>query len=48
LPVIKLYYYPSFICLVPHIVLEEIGAQYELVFVNLSGGPIISGSIRMA
>jgi len=36
--VIKLYYYPSFISLVPHILLEEIGAQYQLVFVNLSGG----------
>ena len=38
MPVIKLYYYPSFISLVPHILLEEIGAQYQLVFVNLSGG----------
>jgi glutathione S-transferase len=36
--VIKLYYYPSFISLVPHILLEEIGAEYQLVFVNLSGG----------
>jgi glutathione S-transferase len=36
--VIKLYYYPSFISLVPHILLEEIGAHYQLVFVNLSGG----------
>jgi glutathione S-transferase len=35
---IKLYYYPSFISLVPHILLEEIGAQYQLIFVNLSGG----------
>ena len=35
---IRLYYYPSFISLVPHILLEEIGAQYQLVFVNLSGG----------
>src|SRR6185369_14104207 len=34
----KLYYYPSFISLVPHILLEEIGVQYQLVFVNLSGG----------
>lgn len=31
-------HYPSFISLVPHIVLEEIGADYQLVFVNLSGG----------
>jgi glutathione S-transferase len=36
--VIKLYYYPSFISLVPHILLEEIGVPYQLVFVNLSGG----------
>lgn len=35
---IKLYYYPSFISLVPHMLLEEIGTQYQLVFVNLSGG----------
>ena len=35
---IKLYYYPGFISLVPHILLEEIGARYQLVFVNLSGG----------
>ena len=35
---IKLHYYPSFISLVPHILLEEIGADYQLVFVNLSGG----------
>ena len=35
---IKLYFYPSFISLVPHILLEEIGAPYQLVFVNLSGG----------
>jgi glutathione S-transferase len=38
LPVIKLYYYPGFISLVPHILLEEIGAPYQLLFVNLSGG----------
>jgi len=33
----RLYYYPSFISLVPHILLEEIGAEYQLIFVNLSG-----------
>jgi glutathione S-transferase len=35
---IKLFYYPGFISLVPHILLGEIGIQYRLVFVNLSGG----------
>lgn len=35
---IELYYYPGFISLVPHILLEEIGALYQLIFVNLSGG----------
>ena len=35
---IRLYYYPGFISLVPHILLEEIGAPYQLIFVNLSGG----------
>ena len=33
----KLYYYPGFISLVPHILLEEIGTEYELAFVNLHG-----------
>jgi glutathione S-transferase len=35
--VMKLYYYPSFISLVPHILLEEVEAEYRLVFVNLHG-----------
>ena len=35
---IRLYYYPGFISLVPHILLEEIGTPYQLIFVNLSGG----------
>ena len=35
---IKLYYYPSYISLVPHIVLEELGAPYELVFVDRYAG----------
>ena len=30
----RLYYYPSYISLFPHIVLEEIGLEYELVFVD--------------
>jgi glutathione S-transferase len=32
--VIRLHYYPSYISLVPHILLEELGAPYELVFVD--------------
>ncbi len=35
----RLHYYPGFISLAPHIVLEEIGAKYELSFVNLHRGP---------
>jgi glutathione S-transferase len=35
--VMKHYYYPSFISLVPHILLEEVEAEYRLVFVNLHG-----------
>lgn len=31
---IKLYYYPSNASLAPHILLEEVGAPYELVLVN--------------
>ena len=31
---IRLYYYPSYVSLLPHIVLEEIGLKYELVFVD--------------
>jgi glutathione S-transferase len=36
--VIKLYYYPSYISLVPHILLEELGAPYELIFVDRYAG----------
>jgi glutathione S-transferase len=35
--VISLYYYPGFISLVPHIVLEELEVEYKLKFVNLHG-----------
>lgn len=35
----RLHYYPGFISLAPHIVIEEIGAEYELSFVNLHKGP---------
>jgi glutathione S-transferase len=35
----RLHYYPGFISLAPHIVLEEIGLEYELSFVNLHKGP---------
>lgn len=31
---IRLFYYPSYISLAPHILLEELGAPYELVFVD--------------
>jgi glutathione S-transferase len=31
---IRLYYYPCYVSLLPHIVLEEIGLKYELVFVD--------------
>lgn len=33
----ELYYYPGFISLAPHILLEEIEVEYRLVFVNLHG-----------
>ena len=35
---IKLNCYPSYISLVPHIVLEELGAPYELVFIDRYAG----------
>jgi glutathione S-transferase len=35
---IKLYYYPSNASLAPHILLEEIGASYELVLVDSTKG----------
>lgn len=35
---IKLHYYPSYISLAPHILLEELGAPYELVFVDRYAG----------
>lgn len=35
---IRLYYYPSYISLAPHILLEELGAPYELVFVDRYAG----------
>jgi len=35
----RLHYYPGFISLAPHIVIEEIGLEYELSFVNLHKGP---------
>ena len=31
---VRLYYYPSYISLFPHILLEEMGLEYELVFVD--------------
>ena len=31
----RLHYYPGFISLAPHIIIEEIGLDYELAFVNL-------------
>jgi glutathione S-transferase len=37
---IRLHYYPSTAAMVPHIVLEELGARYERVFVDRAvGGP---------
>jgi len=36
--VIRLYYYPSYISLAPHILLEELGEPYELVFVDRYAG----------
>jgi glutathione S-transferase len=36
--VIRLYYYPSYISLAPHILLEELGTPYELVFVDRYAG----------
>lgn len=41
---LRLHYYPGFISLAPHIVLEEIDADYELSFVNLHRGPSKSPS----
>ena len=35
----RLHYYPGFISLAPHIIIEEIGLDYELAFVNLHKGP---------
>ena len=35
----RLHYYPGFISLAPHIIIEEIGLVYELAFVNLHKGP---------
>jgi glutathione S-transferase len=35
----RLHYYPGFISFAPHILLEEIGLEYELSFVNLHKGP---------
>src|SRR5262245_31244438 len=35
----RLHYYPGFISLAAHIVIEEIGLKYELSFVNLHKGP---------
>ena len=35
---IALYHYPSYISLVPHILLEEIGAEYRLEFVDCKAG----------
>jgi glutathione S-transferase len=31
---VRLYYYPSYVSLFPHILLEEIGLEYELVFID--------------
>lgn len=36
---LRLHYYPGFISLATHIVIEEIGLDYELSFVNLHKGP---------
>jgi glutathione S-transferase len=35
----RLHYYPGFISLAAHIIIEEIGLEYELSFVNLHKGP---------
>ncbi|MBR1145774.1 glutathione S-transferase family protein [Bradyrhizobium sp. AUGA SZCCT0431] len=35
----RLHYYPGFISLAVHILIEEIGLEYELSFVNLHKGP---------
>ncbi len=43
---LRLHYYPGFISLATHIVLEEIGAEYELAFVNLHKGPSQNPSYR--
>ncbi|WP_148663371.1 glutathione S-transferase family protein [Bosea vaviloviae] len=43
---LRLHYYPGFISLAAHIVLEEIGAEYELSFVNLHKGPSSNPSYR--
>jgi glutathione S-transferase len=36
--VIELYYYPSYISLVPHILLHEIGSDHRLIFVDRHAG----------
>jgi glutathione S-transferase len=41
---IRLHYYPGFISLATHIMIEEIGLNYELSFVNLHKGPSKSPS----
>jgi len=43
---LRLHYYPGFISLAPHIVIEELGLDYELSFVNLHKGPNASASYR--
>lgn len=43
---LRLHYYPGFISLATHIVIEEIGLDYELSFVNLHKGPNKSSAYR--
>lgn len=43
---LRLHYYPGFISLAPHIVIEELGLEHELSFVNLHKGPNNSASYR--
>ena len=43
---LRLHYYPGFISLAPHIVIEELELDHELAFVNLHKGPNSSSSYR--
>ena len=43
---LRLHYYPGFISLAPHIVIEELELDHELAFVNLHKGPNSSALYR--